>query len=451
MAALIRRIDPFSEPYASLAAKKPREHYLEVYRRIFRELPEETRRLALEQWRNYVATWAEAALDPANLVDPWRAVANGARLWAVGLGLARGFLNYWHDERVKWGLREPDLHWRLGRNIGTTPRETVYSSPILDVYRYLPTGPVRPVPFLMYYSWINAYWILDLTPEVSHMRHLRDLGVDVYITNWKVPEDEAWLHADLATYLAEAKAAAERVLELTGQEKLAIGGYCIGGVVADLVASLLADRLVALVNLTTALDTMAGEEGAGAFGAFTNFEIARLDEYLARHGGTFPKKAFEEFFDDVKPKRAVRNFFQRYVYGATDPMDPVTYWNRKSAKPIVPAHAEFLRRFYNDNELASGRVRIGDWDIDLGRIRVPALIVMAEFDHIVPLPCALRTAHLIGTPAQDQKNVLVRGGHVRAIVNQALLPVISDFLLPHLGDRQVSRPAFGLRDVPLAA
>jgi hypothetical protein len=61
------------------------------------------------------------------------------------------------------------------------------------------------------------------------------------------------------------------------------------------------------------------------------------------------------------------------------------------------------------------------------------------------MPCALRTAHLIGTPREEMEVVLVRGGHVRAIANPKLHPIISDFILEHSGE-EVDRPAFTEED-----
>jgi len=437
---LIRHIDPFEDPYLSMAAKKSRQEYRDLYRRIFDEFPKKFRELVRQQLDEYDDRVVALLSDPWALVDWGRAVANAADMASLWLGFSRGMLNQWHDERAKMGLREPSLDFKLGENVGNTPKEIVYSSELLDVYRYLPTDTVHRTPFLMFYSWINAYWILDLTEEVSLMRHLRDKGIETFITAWKIPESQTGRQASLDRYLREGLAAIDRVLDVTGQQELGIGGYCIGGVVADILAALRSSQVRCLVNLATALDTMAGEQGAGAFGAFTNFEIANLQEYLDKHEGGFPKKAFEEFFDNVKPKRAVRSFFSRYVYGDTAPMDPITFWNRKSAKRIMPVHAEFLRRIYNDNELAEGTMSAMGHKVDMKHLTAPALIVMAEFDHIVPMACALRTAHLIGTKPQDQDNVVVRGGHVRAIANAQLNRTISQFLADRLGPKDRRAP-----------
>lgn len=436
-------VDPFDEKYGRLCEKRERLYYLEVYKQIFDSFPLLFQKLSRQYLDSYYRRIAEALLDPANILDANTLVSNWSKLMHLACGAVRGGLLYWQDERVKLGLREPSNLFRIGENIASTPSETVYESELLELKRYLPAGKVHRTPMVMFYSWINGYWILDLDDELSLMRHLRDRGIDAYITNWKIPKSDRGRLATLDDYLAEGKAALDVVSELTGQERLGICGYCIGGVISDILAALFPDRTAYMVNLTTGLDTMAGEEGAGPFGAFTNFEIAKLGEFLEKHGGIFPKKEFEEFFDNVKPKRAVDSFFHRYVYGEEDEMDPVTYWNRKSAKEIYPVHTEFLLRIYNNNELAEGRMTVLGRNVDLSRITAPVQIIIAQYDHIVPMPCALRTAYLVGTPKEEIEVRLVRGGHVRAIANRELMPIISEFISKHSGEA-VDRPAFGL-------
>lgn len=447
----IERIDPFSPEYQALAAKRPREHYLARYREIFDSFPKTFERLGREATEAWTRELFRHLLDPRNAYDPWAAWANAAHLGRAAARLSRGLLGYWDDERVKLGLREPGLAWRLGENIAVSPKETIYASELLEVHHFLPHGSGEGArrhrrPFLMFYSWINAYWILDLTPETSMLGALRDAGADVYVTDWQRPRTAEGLAANLDTYLGECRAAAKAVRRHSGEDQLVIGGYCIGGVLADVLVAQDPERVSALVNLTTGIDTFAGEDGAGAFGAFTSYEIAGLGEFAARHGGLLPQKEFGEFFDHVKPEKAVSDFMERYVQGEEISDDPISYWNRRSARPAYPVHLELLRRLYNDNELADGPSGgapgaspllpvYGGQPVDLKRITVPLQIICGRFDHIVPLPVALRTCHLVGTLPEDQEVLVVKGGHVRAIVNRDLYPHIAAFVTRHAGPR----------------
>ncbi len=435
----ISRIDPFSREYLRVAVKRSREHYHDRYQEIFDAFPNLFEELGSQATDRYYRELARCWLAPENVWDPFAAWKNACLLTTRWLQLGRGVLNYQDDEAVKKGEREPGHKWRLGKNIAMSPKETIYESEVLKVYHYTTPGePGRKVyrhPFFMLYSWINAYWILDLTPETSMVRAIHDAGVDLYMTDWQKPRTEEAFHLDFAAYMRECHRAADAVRAHSGQEKLVIGGYCIGGVLADILVAQDPDRVAALVNLTTGLDTYAGDEGAGAFGAFTSFDIADLGEFASEHGGMLPQREFAEFFDNVKPKKAVEGFMARFVYGQEASDDPVSYWNRRSARPVYPVHIEFLKRIYNDNELADGTMSLGNGVVDLRRIHQPLQVIMGQFDHIVPLPVALRTHHLVSTPPDEQESILIKGGHVRAIVNDGLYPLIVDFLERHCGER----------------
>lgn len=435
----ISRIDPFSEEYRQVAVKRSREHYQDRYKEIFKSFPNLFKDLGRQATDRYYRELARCWLAPENIWDPFEAWRNACMITTRWLQLGRGLVNYGADQKVKTGDRQPGHVWRLGENIAVTPKETVYESDVLKVYHYLtPQEPGRKVhrrPFFMLYSWINAYWILDLTPETSMVQSIRDAGIDLYMTDWKKPETEQAFNYDFAAYMRECQRAADAVRAHSGEETLCMGGYCIGGVLADILVAQDPERVAAVVNLTTGIDTYAGEDGAGAFGAFTSFDIADLGHYVEQHGGMLPQKEFSEFFDNVKPAKAVEGFMARYVYGAEIPDDPVAYWNRRSARPVYPVHIEFLKRVYNDNELADGTLSLGNGVVDLGRIDHPLLVIMGEYDHIVPLPVALRTHHLVSTPPDQQESILIKGGHVRAIVNDDLYPIICEFLQRHAGAR----------------
>jgi polyhydroxyalkanoate synthase len=238
----IQRIDPFSEPYTTVAEKRPKEHYLKVYQEIFDTFPDIFKKLTADQLDQYNRQVIRYFTDPANLLSPTAALSNWSKLFELGAGVLRGTWNYWHDERVKLGLREPSDDYAVGVNVANTPSEVVYESELLEVKRYLPVGPVRQVPMMMFYSWINGYWILDLDERFSLMRHLRDSGIDAYITNWKIPTTEKGRNATLDDYLSEGLNALNRVSELTDEFELGICGYCIGGVVSDILAALMPDR-----------------------------------------------------------------------------------------------------------------------------------------------------------------------------------------------------------------
>jgi polyhydroxyalkanoate synthase len=65
------------------------------------------------------------------------------------------------------------------------------------------------------------------------------------------------------------------------------------------------------------------------------------------------------------------------------------HWVRDSPDQAGRAFAEFVRWFYQENRLVRGGLSLAGRPVDLARIRVPVLNVVAGADHIVP-PSASR-------------------------------------------------------------
>jgi polyhydroxyalkanoate synthase len=62
------------------------------------------------------------------------------------------------------------------------------------------------------------------------------------------------------------------------------------------------------------------------------------------------------------------------------------------------------------NALYEGTLRIGGRKVDLGKITVPFLHIIAQYDHIVPPACAQPLVQRVGS--RDKEEVMLPGGHV---------------------------------------
>jgi len=64
--------------------------------------------------------------------------------------------------------------------VGFTPKEAVWSSERVTLYRYTPVVEhPRPVPLLISYALVNRPYMVDLQPGRSLVASLLELGVDV--------------------------------------------------------------------------------------------------------------------------------------------------------------------------------------------------------------------------------------------------------------------------------
>src|SRR4051812_27762108 len=69
--------------------------------------------------------------------------------------------------------------------IGTTPKELVWQSDKIKMYRYLRDTPAKcKIPVLVSFAMLNRHDVLDLQSDRSLMKKLVDEGLDVYIMDW---------------------------------------------------------------------------------------------------------------------------------------------------------------------------------------------------------------------------------------------------------------------------
>src|SRR5690606_17731275 len=73
-----------------------------------------------------------------------------------------------------------------------------------------------------------------------------------------------------------------------------------------------------------------------------------------------------------------------YLMGERTPMTDLMAWNADSTRMPYRMHAEYLRRFYLDNELATGRFMVEGRPAALQNIRAPLFVVGTERDHVAP-------------------------------------------------------------------
>src|SRR5437762_11732391 len=68
---------------------------------------------------------------------------------------------------------------------GCSPKELVWESGKLRLFRYLPTAPSSgTAPLLIVYALVNRPFMMDLKEDRSLIRGLLDAGLTVYLIYW---------------------------------------------------------------------------------------------------------------------------------------------------------------------------------------------------------------------------------------------------------------------------
>jgi poly[(R)-3-hydroxyalkanoate] polymerase subunit PhaC len=252
-------------------------------------------------------------------------------------------------------------------------------------------------------SLINRFYILDLLPERSFLRHLGQRGLRPLVVDWGVP-DEAERSFDLNDYVAGRLERAFDAAEGLADAPIGIVGYCMGGLFALALAVRRPERTRCLALLATPWDFHAGYVQSARFVGL----IADCLPLLCDKAGSVPVDVIQSLFFLLDPLSAERKFTR---FAALDP-------NGKEARafvaledwvndgvPLAAAVArDCARSWYGANEPGRGVWQAGDRTVDPTRLRTPALVVVPSRDRIVPpgsadpLAAALSGATVVRPP-----------------------------------------------------
>src|SRR5919107_5280568 len=195
-----------------------------------------------------------------------------------------------------------------GTRTGQTPRQVIWEKNKAKLYRYQPAAEKKhPVPILMVYALINRPYVLDLLPGNSLIEFLIGEGFDVYLLDWGIPGDED-KDLDFENYTLDyLPRVVKKVMRTSGAEEFTLFGYCMGGTMSAMYASLFPEKLKNLVLLTTPVSFPQDE--IGAYRLFTSEKYLDPD-LLADAFDNIPGEMIDTGNRMLKP---VTNYVGTYV------------------------------------------------------------------------------------------------------------------------------------------
>jgi polyhydroxyalkanoate synthase len=381
-------------------------------------------RFAVDQWLDATAPSNFLALNP----DAQRALVE-----SKGSTLQAGIANMLDDMRRGRISQTDESGFRVGENLATTPGTVVFENRLLQIIQYTPTTPnVYTRPLLVVPPCINKFYILDLQPNNSFVRHAVGAGFTVFIVSWRNPlpsDTDGIQEATWDDYLDEGVLTAVRVAsEITGQPQINALGFCVGG---TLLASALAvarargDNPVASLTLLTTLLDFAD---TGILDVFIDEPHVRMREQHLGRGGLLTAGELASTFSFLRPNELVWNYVVgNYLKGEKPQPFDLLYWNADSTNLPGPLFTWYLRNTYLENKLRRPDCLVAcGQPIDLGRLDMPAYIYGSRDDHIVPWHSAYASTGLV---TGARRFVLGASGHIAGVVNPPAKKKRSHWLL----------------------
>jgi polyhydroxyalkanoate synthase len=380
--------------------------------------PKERRRAAF-WWRKWLNAVAPTNFLFGNPVAVRKAVETN------GESLRKGFQIFMEDMQAGTVRMTSPEDFHVGGNLATTPGAVVFRNRLLELIHYAPSAAqVRKVPILIVTPWINKFYVLDLTPKKSMVRHLLDKGFDVYMTSWKNPTADM-AETSFDDYLRHGVDEAVRVArQLSGAPSVHAVGYCIGG---TLLATYMAwlnrkhRREEVPVSSWTLLASLTDFASPGDIEVFIDEGTVRWLADMMRSRGFLDGNEMATSFRMLRSNSLVWHYVVHgWLYGERPaPMD-VLYWNMDTTRMPYRMHEYYLREMYLKNNLIKGdALTIAGEPIDLARIHQPLYDVSAKDDHIAPWR---QTFKINGYVTSPKRFVLSTSGHILGIVNPPVTP-----------------------------
>ena len=319
---------------------------------------------------------------------------------------------------------------------GQTPFETLYSDGLVSLRYYPPLqedfieldGMVIPVerkthrtPIVIIPPLAVNMLIYDLFPQRSLVRFLRAKGFEVYLIDWGIPKREH-THYNMHTYVAELLPAyLNRVREHSGEQELSLHGWSMGGMFTLFYSALSKDQHIRnAIVLGLPIDSHA----SGAIGWMYQ-RIADVAEVVRKRTG------FK--LHDLKPHWFYTPGWANTIgFKLTNPVGSVMgYWEllvRLGDREFVTNHAttsafldrmvaypggviqDTVVRVWIDNQLAKGRIQIGEDFARLENVNANLLAIAGQEDTLATPGAAKRVMDHVSSA--DKTFRVAPGGHM---------------------------------------
>lgn len=360
------------------------------------------------------------ALSPSNfaMTNPQVLQATAA---SGGKNLLDGLKNLVSDladSDGKLDIKTTDLEaFEVGKDLAVTPGKVVFQNDLMQLIQYAPsTDQVYRTPLLVMPPWMNKFYIMDLRPGNSMMEWLVAEGHTVFMVSWVNP-DERLADKGFEDYLLEGPIAALDAIEAaTGERRVNVTGYCLGGILLSAATAWLKakgdDRIKSAAYLTTMVDFC----DTGEVSLFIDEDGLDSLEERINERGFLDGKLVDVTFRTLRANDLVWSFFvNNYLLGQSPKPFDILYWNADSTNMPAAMHTFFMRNMYLENRLREpGGITLAGVPIDVTRVDTPSYVFSAKEDHIAPWKTGYESAKLFAGPMVF---VLGASGHIAGVIN----------------------------------
>ena len=293
----------------------------------------------------------------------------------------------------------------------------------------------------------------DLLPHRSLVRYMVAAGFKVYLIDWGKPRKE---HAGLGLidYSHDMMSVAlEKIRRHAGTQELSMMGWCMGGLLCLLYQGLVKDKNIR--NIVTVASPIDLEGGQGVVSQVAS--VAQVLDGPAQLVSNYSNLRL----NTLDPARmSLPPAVTTLVFKLTDPVGSVTTYldlvTGLGDREYVETHSttsDYLNNMLRypggvlkdmsgsvvaQNQLAKGRVTIGDRVAELDTIESNLLAFAGKTDHLVPPEVAAKSVEVVAS--KDSEFRVAPGGHMGVIIGSKAQNAVWAESAEWLASRSAAQP-----------
>jgi polyhydroxyalkanoate synthase len=314
--------------------------------------------------------------------------------------------------------------------VGTTESEVLLEKRLFRLLHYRPlVTKTAPTPMLVVYALINKSYILDLQPNKSWIRNLLSQGFDIYLLDWKVPADADKFVSfdDYVNYFMDEAVDIVRNRNLV--DKITLHGYCMGSSMSCMYTALHQEKVKNLVTIAPVLDTSKDTTVIANIARY--MDVDKLVDSI----GNLPPEKLYECYAALKPfKQGVNKYFNLVENIDNDSFVQnflrIEKWLYDTPPIAGETTRQWIKDIYQRNLLFNNEMRLGKSLINLSKINIPLLNIVAEEDHLVSPECSVPLNEAVSSG--DKRLMRFHTGHVGLIASSYsqnnVLPKVGQWL-----------------------
>jgi polyhydroxyalkanoate synthase len=338
-------------------------------------------------------------------------------------------------EEVKEAYRKLEkakniLHTAGDIEVGQTSHEVLAETRAYRLLHYQQmVSKTAKTPILVVYALINRSYVLDLQSDKSWVRSLLSQGFDVYLIDWKTPTSaDKYVSFDdyVNCYIDDC---VNTVLKKTKADKLTLHGYCMGATMSVMYTTLHQEKVRNLAVIAPVVDT---EKDTTVIGNLAkNMDVDKMVNVI----GNLPSEQLYACYSALKPfKQGVNKYFNLVQNIDNDQFVGNFLRIEKWLYDTPPIAGETFRQWigdiYQKNLFVKNELKLRSELIDLSKIKVPLLNIVADEDHLVSPQCSAPLNDVVSST--DKRLMRFHTGHVGLIASlysqNNVLPKVGQWL-----------------------